>query len=69
MSEAWKNNTVEAKNQLKETEYVSFINPEGSPRFMFLGNSITRHAPRPRSAGTVTTAWQLLARKTTMCTA
>ena len=46
MSEAWKNNTVEAKNQLKENEYVTFINPEGSPKFMFLGNSITKHAPK-----------------------
>ncbi len=46
MSEAWRNNTVEAKNQLKETEFVTFINPEGSPRFMFLGNSITKHAPK-----------------------
>ena len=46
MSEAWRNNTVEAKNQLKDTDLVTFINPEGSPRFMFLGNSITKHAPK-----------------------
>jgi hypothetical protein len=46
MSEAWRNNTVEAKNQLKDTDLVTFINPEGSPKFMFLGNSITKHAPK-----------------------
>ena len=46
MSEAWRNNTVEAKKQLKDTDLVTFINPEGSPRFMFLGNSITKHAPK-----------------------
>lgn len=46
MSEVWRNNTVEAKNQLKDTDLVTFINPEGSPRFMFLGNSITKHAPK-----------------------
>ena len=46
MSEAWRNNTVEAKDQLKDTDLVTFINPEGHPRFMFLGNSITKHAPK-----------------------
>ena len=46
MSESWKNNTVEGVNQLKDTDLVTFINPTGSPRFMFLGNSITKHAPK-----------------------
>lgn len=37
-------NSVSAENQLKESEYVSYINPEGKGRrIMFVGNSITRH--------------------------
>lgn len=37
-------NTVDSKNQLKKTEFVTFINPEGKgKRVMFIGNSITRH--------------------------
>ena len=46
MSEAWKENTVESVNQLRDSDCVTFINPTGSPRFVFLGNSITRHAPK-----------------------
>lgn len=37
-------NTVKAENQLKETEYVTFENPQGmGVRVMFVGNSITLH--------------------------
>lgn len=37
-------NTVKAANQLKETEYVTFDNPQGDGlRVMFVGNSITLH--------------------------
>lgn len=41
-------NTVNAKGQLKKTEFVTFINPEGAgKRVMFVGNSITRHGVLP----------------------
>ena len=41
-------NTVKAENQLKETEYVTFENPEGTGiRVMFVGNSITLHDAAP----------------------
>ncbi|MBO5069329.1 MAG: SGNH/GDSL hydrolase family protein, partial [Roseburia sp.] len=37
-------NTVKATNQLKESAFVSFENPEGKGiRVLFVGNSITRH--------------------------
>lgn len=37
-------NTVKATNQLKESSYVSFENPEGKGiRVLVVGNSITRH--------------------------
>lgn len=37
-------NSVKATNQLKESAYVSFENPEGEGiRVLFVGNSITRH--------------------------
>lgn len=37
-------NTVKAKNQLEESAYVSFENPQGwGLRVLFVGNSITRH--------------------------
>ena len=40
-------NTVTAKEQLKETEFVTFENAENTGlRVLFLGNSITRHAPK-----------------------
>lgn len=39
-----KKNTVSSKGQLKESQYVSFVNPEGKgKRIMFIGNSITLH--------------------------
>ena len=41
-------NTVKAENQLKENEYISYINPQGKGfRVMFVGNSITRHGRKP----------------------
>jgi len=41
-------NTVSAKGQLKESEFVSFINAEGKgKRILFVGNSITRHGVLP----------------------
>ena len=44
-----KKNTVQAANQLKENEYVSFENPQGSGiRVLFVGNSITRHGAAPQ---------------------
>ena len=44
-----KKNTVQAANQLKENEYVSFENPDGSGiRVLFVGNSITRHGAAPQ---------------------
>lgn len=40
-------NTVSAKNQLEAFDKIKIINPEGSGvRIMFLGNSITLHAPK-----------------------
>ncbi len=43
-STADKANTVDAKNQLDVSNYISFINPEGcGKRIMYAGNSITRH--------------------------
>ena len=37
-------NTVSAKGQLQKSEFVSFINKEGTgKRILFVGNSITRH--------------------------
>ena len=44
-----KKNTVQAANQLKKNEYVSFENPDGSGiRVLFVGNSITRHGAAPQ---------------------
>lgn len=41
-------NTVSAKNQLKENEFFSYINPEGKGiRVLIIGNSITRHGIAP----------------------
>ncbi len=41
-------NNVNAKNQLKKSEFVTFINYEGKgKRVMFIGNSITRHGILP----------------------
>lgn len=43
-----KKNSVKATNQLKESEYVTFENPEGTGiRIMFVGNSITLHDEAP----------------------
>lgn len=43
-STADKANTVDAKNQLDVSDYISFINKDGCGiRIMFAGNSITRH--------------------------
>ena len=44
------NNTVSSKDQLKESQYVTFENISGNNdgiKIMFVGNSITRHAPKP----------------------
>lgn len=39
-----KKNTVDAKEQLKKSKYVTYINPNGNgKRIMFVGNSITLH--------------------------
>lgn len=41
-------NSVEAKNQLKDSPLVRFDNPSGrGVRIMIVGNSITRHGPAP----------------------
>ena len=41
-------NTVDAENQLKESDVVKFDNPCGKgKRIMFLGNSITLHGVKP----------------------
>lgn len=43
-----KKNTVKALNQLKETEFVTFENRQGTGiRVMFVGNSITLHGVLP----------------------
>lgn len=43
-----KKNTVKAANQLKETDYVTFENLNGTGiRVMFVGNSITLHGVAP----------------------
>lgn len=37
-------NTVKSENQLKKSQYVTYINPDGKgKRIMFVGNSITLH--------------------------
>lgn len=42
-------NTVSASNQLKESEYISYINSNGrGKRVLFVGNSITRHGYAPQ---------------------
>ena len=42
--ESIKKNTVSAKGQLKESENITYVNPNGcGMRVMFVGNSITRH--------------------------
>ncbi len=42
-------NTVESKNQLESSQYVKFFGDENAPtRIMFVGNSITRHGPKPQ---------------------
>ena len=41
-------NTVAASNQLKETSRVFFMGSESAPkRLLIVGNSITRHGPKP----------------------
>ena len=41
-------NTVKAENQLKNSKYITFENPEGKGlRVLFVGNSITRHGVAP----------------------
>ena len=41
-------NTVSSQNQLKENDYIKFINPTGKgKRIMFAGNSITLHGILP----------------------
>lgn len=48
MMEQIDKNTVKAENQLKENDYISYINPLGKDsRVMFVGNSITRHGKKP----------------------
>ena len=43
-----KKNTVDSKDQLKDSKYVRFINLEGKgKRIMFVGNSITLHGVLP----------------------
>ena len=43
-----KKNTVQAANQLKENDHVTFENPTGKGvRVLFVGNSITRHGAAP----------------------
>lgn len=42
-------NTVEGKNQLKDSANVRFFgNPESKTRIMFMGNSITLHGYLPK---------------------
>ena len=42
--EQMKKNTVDSEKQLKKSQYVTYINPEGTgKRIMFTGNSITLH--------------------------
>ena len=42
-----KKNTVSSENQLKDSESIRFINPEGKgERILFAGNSITLHDPK-----------------------
>ena len=41
-------NNVESKNQLKSNQYVTIVNKnEKALKVIFVGNSITRHAPKP----------------------
>ena len=43
-----KKNTVDSKNQLKDSKVVRFKNPQGTgARVMFVGNSITLHGIAP----------------------
>lgn len=48
VSENAKANSVPAQNQLDVNEYVRIVRePEPQLRVLFVGNSITRHAPKP----------------------
>ncbi len=40
-------NTVPATNQVSKNDLVRIVSRGGSIRILFLGNSITRHAPKP----------------------
>ena len=41
-------NNVDSKNQLLSNQYVKIhMKDESAPRILFVGNSITRHAPKP----------------------
>lgn len=43
-----KKNTVDAQNQLQESEYVQFLHMNKTGlRVLFMGNSITLHGPKP----------------------
>lgn len=48
VSENAKANSVPAQNQLAENEFVKIVRcPHSAFRVLFVGNSITRHAPKP----------------------
>lgn len=46
-SEYGKKNSVRADNQLDSCKYVSIINNSAKRKVLFVGNSITKHAPAP----------------------
>lgn len=46
-SEYGKRNSVRADNQLDSCRYVSLINNSANRKVLFVGNSITKHAPAP----------------------
>lgn len=47
ISENAKANTVSSKNQLEEDKYVTITKNNGKIKILFVGNSITMHAPSP----------------------
>ena len=40
-------NTVKATEQVKKERYVEYYQQDGKVKVLFIGNSITRHEPKP----------------------
>ena len=42
-----KKNSVSAQSQVKKEGFAKIVNQGGKLRVLFIGNSITRHGPKP----------------------